>query len=819
MIRYTVADIAEITHSRLIGDPGRVIRQVCTDTRRIDQPAESLFIALKGPSHDGQRFLGEAFQSGIRAFLVSALPENIDQFSGSAFIIAENTLTALQDFAAWHRKLFKGQLIAITGSNGKTIIKEWLAQLMQSAFRVIRSPKSYNSQIGVPLSILNISGNEQFAILEAGISKPGEMAELQKMLNPDIALISNIGDAHQENFADLPSKTREKIQLVKNCPEIYYCLDQELVHNELMAAGYPGEKKSWSRNKPADLQITKETIAGSCCHLGGIFESRQVTLTIPFTDPASIENLIQIWLLLLVTGFDETLLQNQVMRLEPVHMRLEQKEGINRCTLINDYYNSDIQSLKIALDLLFQQTPHLKKTLIISDILQTGQSEEALYAEISRLLSARNLYRLIGIGPAIYRNRHQFKGNVRILYSTAEFLSQVNTEDFQDEAILLKGARSFAFDQISSIMEAKIHATTLEIRMNDVRFNLEQYRKLIGPDVKIMVMVKAFSYGSGGVEMAKFLAHERVDYLGVAFADEGIEIRRAGIKTPVLVMNPDFHQSDLIIDHHLEPEIYNWSGLNTFTKTVRNLGLGPYPVHLKLDTGMHRLGFDYRETEQLLDFLNSHPEIYLKSVFSHLAASEDPANDDFTNLQISRLSESCKLLADKSGYTFLKHILNSSGIERFPKAHFDMVRLGIGLYGHGNTNLLELKPIATLKTIISQIHDIQAGESVGYGRRTILDKPTRVGVIPVGYADGINRRLGNGHYSMLVKGTKVSTIGNICMDMTILDLNGTDANEGDEVIVFGPENPVTVIANILQTIPYEVLTSISPRVKRIYQFE
>ncbi len=355
--------------------------------------------------------------------------------------------------------------------------------------------------------------------------------------------------------------------------------------------------------------------------------------------------------------------------------------------------------------------------------------------------------------------------------------------------------------------------------MNDVRYNLEQYRKLIGPEVKIMTMVKAFSYGSGGVEMAKFLAHERVDYLGVAFADEGIDLRRAGIKTPVLVMNPDFNQSDLIIDHHLEPEIYNWSGLNTFTKSIRKLGLGPYPVHLKLDTGMHRLGFDFCETEKISDYLAGHPEIYLKSVFSHLAASEDPANDDFTRLQISRFSDACNQLSEKTGYPFLKHILNSSGIERFPEAHFDMVRLGIGLYGQGTSDLIDLRPIATLKTIISQIHDLPAGESVGYGRRTILDKPARIAIIPIGYADGINRRLGNGNYRMLVHGSLVPTIGNICMDMTILDLNGIKANEGDEVIVFGPQNPVTGIADILQTIPYEVLTSISPRVKRIYQFD
>ncbi len=819
MTRYTIGDIAKISGGTLVGEPGRPVRQICTDTRRIDQPAESLFVALTGPSHNGFRFLPEAWQAGIRSFLVAKIPESRDQYPDASFIVVPDTLHALQLFAAWHRNQFDGEVIAITGSNGKTIIKEWLAQIMQASYRITKSPKSYNSQLGVPLSVLNISGNEQFAIMEAGISFPGEMTSLQKILNPNIGLISNIGDAHQENFHDLTEKTREKIALFKNCREIYYCADHELIRNELKTAAFTGQYHSWSRHHPADLQITNETIKGSQCQVSGIFQSRPVTLTLPFTDPASVENLIHIWFLLLTMGFNETILQDEVLKLEPIRMRLEQKAGINGCALINDYYNSDILSLKIALDLLFQQTTQERKTLIISDILQTGHSEEDLYTGISNLLSHRSLYRLIGIGPAIGRNRHCFSQPILTWPSTAEFMNQLNTDDFHEEAILLKGARTFAFEQISSVLEARIHATTMEIRMNDVRFNLEQYRGITGPDVRIMAMVKAFSYGSGGVEMAKFLAHERIDYLGVAFADEGIEIRRADIKIPIMVMNPDFQQSDLLIDHHLEPEIYNWSGLEVFTKTLRNLGLTSYPVHLKLDTGMHRLGFDFRETAPLLNFLKLHPEVFLKSVFSHLAASEDAGNDDFTNLQISRFSNACNDLSGELGYTFLRHILNSSGIERFSSAQFDMVRLGIGLYGIGHSGLLNLKPITTLKTIISQIHDLPSGESVGYGRKSILEKPSRIGIIPIGYADGIDRRLGNGNYSVVVRGKTASTIGNICMDMTMIDLTGTEADEGDEVIVFGPQNPVTRMAEVLGTIPYEVLTSISPRVKRIYQFE
>jgi len=819
MTSYIIGDIARITGAILTGDSGRMIRQVCTDTRRIDRPEESLFVALKGPSHDGHRFLHEAFQFGIRAFLVSELPDKPGLFPGSSFLLADDTLYALQSLAARHRQKFSGQVIAITGSNGKTIIKEWLAQLMQASFNVTKSPKSYNSQLGVALSVLNISENDDFAIMEAGISLPGEMARLQRMLDPDLGLISNIGDAHQESFTDLPAKVREKITLFRNCKKIFYCADHDIIHQELIRAGFPGQKHSWSRFHPTDLQITSETANGANYMFSGIFNSKEVHLTIPFTDPASVENMAHIWLMLLTLGFDSEFLQKLIMALEPIQMRLEQKEGINQCTLINDYYNSDILSLKIALDLLFHQTSQFKKTVILSDILQTGLSEPALYKRINSLLENRKLHRLIGIGPAITRNSHLFSQPIQTWATTPDFLSQMKPDQFRGEAILLKGARSFTFEQISNLLEARIHSTKLEIRMNDVRFNLEQYRKIVGSGVRIMAMVKAFSYGSGGIEMAKFLAHERIDYLGVAFADEGIEIRRAGIQIPVMVMNPDFHQSDLLIDHHLEPEIYNWTGLNQFSAALRKLGLSAYPVHMKLDTGMHRLGFDFRETEALSNFLNKHPEVYLKSTFSHLAASEDPQNDDFTHLQIKRFTDACNELSQNISYTFYRHILNSSGIERFQNAYFDMVRLGIGLYGLGNTGLLNLKPIATLKTIISQIHNLPAGESVGYGRRTILSKTTQVGIIPIGYADGIDRRLGNGNCSFLVNGKPAPTIGNICMDMTLLNLNGIRAVEGDEVIIFGPKNQVTELATILKTIPYEVLTSISPRVKRIYQFD
>lgn len=826
MTGYSLGEIARITGARITGanipdEPGIVIRHIHTDTRHIDRPGESLFIALKGPNHDGHQYINEAYLLGIRFFLAVNEPANTTDLAGAAFLLVPDTLVALQDLAAFHRSRFTGKLIAITGSNGKTIIKEWLSQILLSAYTVSKNPKSYNSQLGVPLSVLGISPDHDFAVLEAGISLPGEMDKLQNILRPQFGLITNIGSAHQENFPDLAAKVREKLNLFKSCERIYCCKDHDLIFAELVSGGYAVRLTTWSRETDkADLFVNGEKPSGTGTWINGRFRDQKVDLLIPFRDPASIENILHIWLLLLDLGFDRETIAREVLKLEPIRMRLEQKSGINGCTLVNDYYNSDIQSIKIALDLLFRQTTQEKKTLILSDILQTGVAEEQLYLDINKLLDNRPLYRFIGIGPAIYRNRHLFPFKSRFFLSTRQFIDEFKLDDFSREAILLKGARSFEFESISRLLEERIHATILEIRMNDVRHNLSIYRQLLKPGTRLMVMVKAFSYGSGGFEIARFLSNERIDYLGVAFTDEGIELRREGIRTPVMVMNPDFNQSELLVDYHLEPEIFNWSGLRLFADTVRRQGIPPYPIHLKIDTGMHRLGFQVSESDHLIEFLRNHQEIYIKSMFSHLAASEDPSQDRFTMHQIDQFTGVCDLFSSKMGYSFLRHILNSAGIERFPEAQFEMVRLGIGLYGFSSIGLEEVRPIATLRTTISQIHDLSAGESVGYGRLSVLAKSSRIAVIPIGYADGIDRRLGNGNYKMMIRDQYAPTTGNICMDMTMLDVTGLDdVNEGDEVIVFGPRNSASVMASILGTIPYEIITSVPERVKRIYLFE
>ncbi|MFH0761829.1 MAG: bifunctional UDP-N-acetylmuramoyl-tripeptide:D-alanyl-D-alanine ligase/alanine racemase [Bacteroidota bacterium] len=812
-------EIARITGARIIGKTSQAIRFVSTDTRTADHPAEGLFVALRGPNHDGHRYIHEAYQLGFRVFIAEHIPDSLADRKDILFLLTPDPLKAIQDLASWHRRNFTGTLIAITGSNGKTIIKEWLTQVLQQFYTVSKSPKSYNSQLGVPLSVLSIHPEARYAVMEAGISLPGEMLTLHHILNPEIGILSNIGDAHQENFADIPAKIREKITLFRNCKSILYCRDHRLIDLELRASGFRARLITWSRSGGSDLNIANEKTEEGKHYITAKYRYETVHLTVPFTDPGSIENLIHIWLVTLTLGLDQTICQTLILNLETVRMRLEQKAGINGCTLINDFYNSDVVSFKTALDLLYQQTPQKKKTIIFSDILQTGIPEDLLFSEISHIIERRSIHRLIGIGPAVSRQKAKFGQEIEVWSSTAEFVGQINTDDFREEAILLKGARAFEFENISRLLEARVHSTTLEIRMDDVRHNLTRFRKELKPGTGIMVMAKAFTYGSGGVEMVRLLDSERVDYLGVAFADEGREIRRAGIRIPVMVMNPDFRQSDILIDNRLEPEVFNWSGLQLFARFAREQGNSAYPIHLKIDTGMHRLGFNPSDIGKIITWLREHPEVFVRSVFSHLAASDDPAADEFTQLQIARFIKTCGELSKGLGYTFLRHILNTAGITRFPEAQFEIVRLGIGLHGYDQNLSSDIKPVATLKTVISQIHDLAPGEFVGYGRLTRLDKATRIAVIPIGYADGIDRRLGNGNYSMLFKGIRIPTIGNICMDMTLLDVTGSDATEGDEVIVFGSDLPVTEMSQILETIPYEILTSIPLRVKRVYLFE
>ncbi|MFO7829218.1 MAG: bifunctional UDP-N-acetylmuramoyl-tripeptide:D-alanyl-D-alanine ligase/alanine racemase, partial [Bacteroidales bacterium] len=735
------------------------------------------------------------------------------------FLLVDDTLKALQKLAAAHRKKFNYPVVGITGSNGKTIVKEWLFHLLQGKKNVIRNPKSYNSQVGVPLSVWLMSEMNGLAIFEAGISMPGEMEKLEKIICPDIGMITNIGESHQENFSDYKQKTTEKLKLFEHCKQIIYCKDHSIIHQEIIA-GFSNKKVfTWSEKADADLKILNKSRKEHSTLIEYQFKNQKSNITIPFTDAASVEDAIHVLAVLYAIEIIPEDFQQKFETLPSVAMRLELKKGINNCTVINDSYNSDLNSLSIALNYLEQQNQHSQKTLIISDILQSGKKEEELYHEVAKLLKKYHVDRLVGIGEAISRQEKLFKIPKSIYTSTSDFLNNISKKSFVDEAILLKGARSFHFEKISSVLEEKSHRTVLEINLNAMVHNLNYFRSKLKPGTKIMAMVKALSYGSGTFEIANVLQYQRVDYLGVAFADEGVALREAGIKTPIIVMNPEQNSFDLMIEHQLEPEVYNFLVLNKFGEAVKNAGEEHYPIHLKLDTGMHRLGFMEHEINQLIDELKEQNSIKVKSVFSHLAASDEDMHDFFTREQVQLFDTMSKKIVKALKYPVLMHIANSAGIERFPEAQLDMVRLGIGLYGISAVNQEQLATVSTLKSTVIQVKQVKQDETIGYSRNATAHKDMTIAIVPVGYADGLNRKLGNGRGKLFINGFLVPIVGNVCMDMCMVDITGCNVHEGDEVIVFGKEQSVIDLANTLETIPYEIFTSVSSRVKRVYYQE
>lgn len=818
MKQYTLDILCRAVNGTLYGDPESSFSQISVDSRTLYSPDETLFIALRGERHDGHDYTCELARKGVRCFLVEELPDDQELVDKANFVKVENTLTAFHQFIKHHRSQFTMPVIGITGSNGKTIVKEWLYQMLQNSKKVIRSPKSYNSQVGVPLSVWLLDSSYDLAVFEAGISRKGEMKNLQSIIHPDIGIITNVKEAHQENFRNYEEKTHEKLTLFKESKTIFYCRDHELIHYLAIKYFVRGKCITWSQKEAADIFIKtlkkdRESVDLECTYLGtaSIF-------TVPFSDEASLENIMHVISCLLWMKMDVSLIRQNLKSLSPVAMRLELLKGINQCTLINDSYNSDIASLTIALDFLNQQNQHKLKTLILSDILQSGKNETELYQEVSEIIKKKGVGRFIGIGEALYRQKNQF-GRGAFYPSTDDFLNSLKPGDFLDEAILIKGARPFCFERISLALQHKIHGTVLEINLNALIHNLNVFRSGLDPETKIMVMVKAFSYGSGSWEIASALQYQKVDYLSVAFSDEGIALREAGISLPILVMNPDISSFGPMIDHNLEPELYNFRSLKNCEQVIRKQNLVRYPVHIKLDTGMHRLGFSEQELDSLIDFLKSHDNLEIKSVFSHLAAAEDPAHDSFTRQQISLFEQmSAKLISSFPNKVY-RHLLNSAGIERFPEARFDMVRLGIGLYGISTSERNDLRSVSTLKSIISQIKTVRKGESVGYNRSSIEKYDRTIGIVPIGYADGIDRRLGNGHGRFYLNNVPVPVIGNICMDMCFIDITGIQAEEGDEVIIFGESFPVWQMAKEAGTITYEILTGISGRVQRVYYQE
>lgn len=826
-MNYSVSKITSVINAVISGNgnPEATIKNLLIDSRKLSNAETSLFFAIIGERHDGHTYITDLYEKGVRNFVVSTLPD-ISLLKNANFILVKDTLHALQELCAFHRQQFRIPVIGITGSNGKTIVKEWLYQLMREDKNIVRSPKSFNSQVGVPLSVWQIRQEHDLGIFEAGISLPNEMKFLENIIRPTIGLITNAGLAHDENFENQKQKINEKLKLFLNSEIIIYCKDYLSIQEEITQNKAFTDIKvfTWSKKLRADLLIGRITKGETDTEIQGVYKNDFIRISIPFTDEASIENAIHCWSVLLYLGYENTLIAERMRYLSPVAMRLELKEGINNCSIINDSYNSDLGSLAIALDFLNQQKQHPKKTLILSDILQSGQNDEMLYKEVAELIHKKGISRLIGIGEGISSQAHQFNIEKSFYNSTAEFLQEFNNSFLKDETILLKGARTFGFELISKVIQQKAHETVLEINLNSIVHNLNYYRSRIKADTKVMAMVKAFSYGSGSFEIANILQFHRVDYLAVAYADEGIELRKAGITMPIMVMNPEEQSYDAMIQYNLEPEIYSFRVLSLFEETLKRSernNIQPIPIHIKLDTGMHRLGFDEGEVNELIVRISNNKHLTIKSVFSHLAASDEGEHDEFTWQQIKRLNKISEKIQTHFNYPIMKHILNSAGISRFPDAQFDMVRLGIGLYGIGAnaTEQAQLQNVSTLKTSISQIKNIPAHETIGYSRKGIANRDMQIATVPIGYADGLSRKLSNGAGKMIVKGKPAPIIGNVCMDMCMIDITDIHANENDEVIVFGDVNPITEVAKDIGTIPYEVLTNVSRRVKRVYYQE
>ena len=827
---YKIEEICKIVKGQWLQQAGEaVIEHLSPDSRKILFPATSLFFALKGARRDGHSFIPEVYEKGVRSFIVSD-PDTVIPAPDANVLLVKDSLLALQAIAAHHRKQFHYPVIGITGSNGKTIVKEWLNQLLEERYTIVRSPKSYNSQVGVPLSVWQMSDQQQLALFEAGISQSGEMDNLEKIIQPGIGLFTNIGEAHSSGFLNIRQKVKEKLQLFKHVDTLIYCLDYPEL-NEGVAdlvqrlRNKPDDKLnifSWSMKTDATLRVTSLIKDKSYTYIKAEYRERTIDIRIPFIDDASLENAVLCWCTLLHMGMDDHYIATHMETLGAVAMRLELIKGINNCSIINDSYSADLSSLKIALDFLAQQQQHRHKTLILSDILQSGKSEKELYESVAAAIQQKKIDRFVGIGPQLLRHKNIFEAvpglNTKVYESPDAFRKDFYHQHFQNETILVKGARIFEFEQIVLLLEQKVHQTVMEINLTALLHNLQQYQQLLQPATKVMAMVKAFSYGSGSYEIANLLQFHKVDYLAVAYADEGVELRKGGITLPIMVMNPEETTFDALVQHSLQPELYSFELLQLFDDFLRKEGLQQFPVHIELETGMNRLGFDTADIQRLADQLRNSC-CSAQTVFSHLVASEDPKLDDFTRQQAAKFTTACDALEAALGHSFIRHIANSAAIIRFPGLQLDMVRLGIGLYGidSADSKRLNLREVSILKTTIAQLRHLKAGETVSYGRKGLVKKDSIIATVRLGYADGYSRRLGNGVGKMMVNGKQAPVIGAVCMDMTMLDVTSVPhVREADEVTVFGDGISIEQVATWAGTIPYEIMTGVSQRVKRVY---
>ena len=890
-MQYSIEKITTLIGARRIGQTDAQIGWLLTDSRSLCFPEETLFFALSSSRNDGHKYIPDLYRRGVRNFVVSMSPKLGDDrglnkgmtdvssdpqppnlgglYKDANFLVVPSPLAALQRLAERHRDEFDIPIIGITGSNGKTMVKEWLYQLLLPSQKIVRSPRSYNSQIGVPLSVWLLNEQTEVGIFEAGISQPGEMYALRDIIQPTIGVLTSLGAAHQENFRSMEEKCMEKLELMHDTESMVYCSDTDIVSRCIRRMQYKGEKVAWSQCdenvaffvKKVECGVRREegdylvgnNLSQDYSHsslltphsstITYIYQGEENTYAIPFIDEASIENSITCAAVALHLGLTPAQLADRMPRLEPVAMRLEVKQGQHGCILINDSYNSDINSLDIALDFMNRRGYEGTKTLILSDMFQTGTPPDQLYAQVSDLCLKRGIDKFIGIGPELTAQADRIHiVHKQFFADVNHFLASSTFNDLHDELILLKGARSFGFDKITEQLEQKVHETILEVNLNAVVENLNYYRSFLKPETKMVCMIKADAYGAGAVEIAKTLQDHRVDYLAVAVADEGVTLRKAGITANIMIMNPEMTAFKTMFDYDLEPEVYSFRLLDALIKAARKEGITGWPVHIKLDTGMHRLGFDpVDDMFKLIDRLKHQNAIIPRSVFSHFVGSDSDDFDAFSARQFELFEQGSQKLQSAFSHKILRHMDNSAGIEHFPERQMDLCRLGLGLYGvdpyqppklggdrglnKGMTdtpsgpqppNLGGLKPVSTLKTTILQLRHVPAGDTVGYSRKGKIDRDSVIAAIPIGYADGLNRHLGNRHGYCLVHGQEAEYVGNICMDVAMIDVTDIPCQEGDQVEIFGEHLPVTVLSDVLDTIPYEVLTAVSNRVKRVY---
>lgn len=819
---YTIEKVTTLIGARRYGDSESNVRWILTDSRSLCFPEETLFFAIRSGRNDGHKYIADLYRRGVRNFVVEELPQNwSEEYHEANFLKVPFALEALQRLAERHRDEFNIPVVGITGSNGKTVVKEWLYQLLSPSMAVTRSPRSYNSQIGVPLSVWLLNEQSEVGVFEAGISQPGEMDALRDIIQPTVGVLTNLGAAHQENFKSMEAKCHEKLKLFHDSKAIVYPYDDEIVRKCVESYEYKGEQIAWSMKdssvkmfvKSVDKKDTQTTISY-------VFNGKEASYTLPFIDEASIANSITCAAVALHLGLTTDEIAQRMPAIEPVAMRLEVKQGQHGCTLINDSYNSDVNSLDIALDFMNRRPDHegRRRTLILSDIYQSGEDGATLYKEVSELAVKRGVEKFIGIGPEISRYADEIQIKEKYYFNDCNVFIESNVfGSLRNEVILLKGSRKFSFDKLTELLEQKVHETILEVNLNAVVKNLNYYRSFMKPTTKLVCMVKADAYGAGAVEVAKTLQDHRVDYLAVAVADEGVTLRKNGITCNIMIMNPEMTSFKTMFDYKLEPEVYSFRLLDALVKAAQKEGITGYPVHIKLDTGMHRLGFDPRcDMDELISRLKHQNAIIPRSVFSHFVGSDSDDFDNFSAMQFKLFDEGSKKLQSAFSHKILRHMDNSAGIEHFPERQMDMCRLGLGLYGIDSRDNSILNTVSTLKSTILQIHRVPKEETVGYSRKGVLTRDSVIGAIPIGYADGLNRRLGCGHCYCLVNGQKAPYVGNICMDVAMIDLTGIDCKEGDTVEIFGEHLPVTVLSDVLGTIPYEVLTSISNRVKRVY---